>query len=446
MFAEFVRSGDLSPEDVVYDAETHEWSSALTHPVVLQIELDREAEEEEARQTEQAEEVVEEVVEETPAPAAPAVLNIGLELAPAPDQLTPAQASEAFVKKMKAERASDHAFTDEPAMQGFRMEQGSSGMVEDMIEAPKPKEPAPPPRRQEPRREEPAPPPRRQEPRREEPTRTEPRRDAPSRQGAKDRASRAKSPGAGRRYAPLVIVGAVVVAAGAYFGPELLSTASEPAQVVRDSVVAPPTPPPLIADTEVVLRARAQERFLTTTRALLRDLPPIPAQWMQGAYLAAPSDFPEVPQIWSQYLATIRQVREGDNERYRAGYLRALEDARVEGSARTLRLAGAVAAFQGAVAPRAAHYDRAEALANAALRAHEALVRAEGTIAFDAASGPSGSGDPTGGAVGRSAEAQSLLNQVLEMVSTSLDPPRGPGRTANVAERVWDGILSAVAN
>ena len=35
MFAEFVRSGDLSPDDVVYDAETHEWSSALTHPLML---------------------------------------------------------------------------------------------------------------------------------------------------------------------------------------------------------------------------------------------------------------------------------------------------------------------------------------------------------------------------------------------------------------------------
>jgi hypothetical protein len=40
MFSEFVRSGDLSPNDVVYNAETKEWSSALTHTVVLQIELD----------------------------------------------------------------------------------------------------------------------------------------------------------------------------------------------------------------------------------------------------------------------------------------------------------------------------------------------------------------------------------------------------------------------
>ena len=47
MFAEFVRSGDLSPDDLVYDGDTGEWAPARTHPVVLEIEYEQEDEDEE---------------------------------------------------------------------------------------------------------------------------------------------------------------------------------------------------------------------------------------------------------------------------------------------------------------------------------------------------------------------------------------------------------------
>jgi len=418
VFAEFVRSGDLSPDDVVYDAETREWSSALTHPVVLQIELDSEdgvegdAEQPEA-EAEQPEADTEQA-EAAPTPDVPSDPGLGLELAPAPDQLTASEQGDAFVKRMEAERASTLGFDDAPAVQGFRMEQGSSGLIEDIGEAV-------------------------EEPARARPTiRREPRRAAPAPDEAKARTPKKKKSGAGRKYAPLLIVAAVVAAGGVYFGPELLAPATE------DGVELPPPPPPLIPDTEDALRARAQERYLTTTRALLRDLPPIPAEWLQGAYLAAPSEYPQVREAWYLYLTTVRQARAGDNERYRAGYSRALDDARVEGSARTLRLAGAVAAFQGAVGPRAAHYDRVEALITAALRGHDALAEAEGTISYEPASGTPVSGDPVIEAVGRSPDAQSLLDQVLDMILGELNAPSGPGRTANVGEWIWEGILDAV--
>jgi len=237
------------------------------------------------------------------------------------------------------------------------------------------------------------------------------------------------------------------VAAGVYFGPELFPPdAGEDPEVGEASAAEPPPPPPLIPDTEDALRERAQEWFLTTTRALLRDLPPIPDIWMEGAYLAAPSDFPQVREVWSLYLATVQQARAGDNERYRAGYLRALDDARVEGSDRTLRLAGAVSAFQGQVGARAAHYDRVEALAMAALRGHDVLAEEEGTISYEPATGSPVSGEPVVEAVGRDPNAQALLDQVLEMILTELDGPEGPRQAANVGEWIWDGLLDAVAN
>ncbi|MDH3207871.1 MAG: hypothetical protein OEO79_14800 [Gemmatimonadota bacterium] len=432
MFAEFVRSGDLSPDDVVYDAETREWSSALTHPVVLQIELDSEDAAEEVSSPPEA------GVDQADADTGPDVQSapdIGLQLAPALDQLTPAQEAAAFVKKMEAERASARHFDDEPPMRGFRMEQGSSGLIGDVVRAPE--EPAP-------TRPEPGPP----EPRKG--SRHEPvRREAPARKDTKvkppKKKKRRKKSGAGRKNAPLLIVAAVVVAGVVYFGPELLAPPTGGGSAVGGGTVElPPLPPPLIPDTEDALRARAQERYLATTRSLLRDLPPIPTIWLQGAYLAAPSEYPQVREVWNLYLTTVRQARAGDNERYRAGYLRALDDARVDGTARTLRLAGAVSAFQGEVGPRAAHYDRVEALITAALRGHDALVEAEGSISYEPASGTPVSGDPVIEAVGRNSAAQSLLDQVLDMILGELNDPEGPGRTESVGEWIREGILDAV--
>lgn len=417
MFAEFVRSGELSPDDVVYDAETHEWSSALTHPVVLQIESETDP-------VEGSETELSEGGDEAGAALAEtdhSTEDIGLELAPADYQLSPDEAAAAFVKKMEAERASELEFDDESPLTGLTMEQGSSGLVEGIVEEAEPPPPLPAPKSW---RAEPPPPPKSPE---------------------KPKKKRKKSSGAFARYAPLLIVGGVVAAAGVYFGPGLLAPSTgEVSDAAPDSATLPPPPQPSIPDTEEALRERAEERFLATTRALLRDMPPIPAIWLDGQYLAGPSDYPEVREAWDGVLTLIRQVRAGDNARYRAGYSRALDDALVEGSTRTLRLAGAVADFQGRVSPRAAHYDKVEALAVAGLRAHDALVEAEGTIAYEPVTGTQVSGDPVIQAVGRDPDAQSLLEQVLDMILAELEEPDGPGRVDNLGEWVWDGILGAV--
>jgi hypothetical protein len=364
--------------------------------------------------------------------------EIGLELAPQLPQLSPEEQAAAFVKKMEAERASEHEFEGESELQGFKMEQGSSGLVEGFTEAP---EKAP----FKAARSRPEPPRRREAPSSGPSRGKATGRDEPSRPS---KPPRRKKRVRGGRYAAALILAVALVGGGIYFGPQILeSTAASPeseAGIPEGGVELPP-PEPLIPDTEDALRERAQERFLTTTRALLRDTPTIPEAWLTGSYLATPSEYPEVREAWNAVLTLIRQVRAGDNDRYRAGYTRALDDARVEGSARTLRLAAAVAAFQGDVAPRAAHYDRVEALATAALRAHDALVEAEGTIAYEPATSTPVSGDPVIEAVGRNPEAQDLLDEILDMVLVELEEPNGPGQASNLGEWIWDGILDAVA-
>jgi hypothetical protein len=430
VFAEFVRSGDLSPDDVVYDAETREWSSARTHPVVLQIELEAEdarrtGEAEQERAAAEAPELPQEVL--APSDLAPSlpIDAIGLDLAPAPELLSPEQASAAFVAKMEAERAADMDPGTEAPLRGFTMEEGASVLAEKAAEPAAPRPPV----------------------RHPEPVYHEPDRwgETPAKAKSAQKKEERKSASG---FAPFMILLVLLAGAGIYFGPELLERGSgvENAPPPDRVVGGTPTPPPLIADNEDEIRERSQERFLSATQTALRGLDPIPEIWLRGSYLAAPSDYPNVRVVWEEYLTTIREVRAGDDERYRAAYLRTLDDARVDGSARTLRLASATTDFQAAAAARNAHYDRVEALATVALQGHDALVRAEGTIAYEPASGAAVSADPVIEAAGRSPEAQTLLEQVLDLVLTELQGSGGPGEAANVREWVYGGLLDAVTN
>ena len=431
IFAEFVRSGDLSPDDVVYDAETREWSSAQTHPVVLQIQL--EAEDAEGAGADEGEPEAFEP-EESVEQALPAT-GIDLDLAPAQAGLTPEQQAAAFVAKMEAERASERDLDEN--LPGFKMEKGAASVVESLAPHPSPP-PAPEPPRRDPL------------PRREAPPREPSRHERPSKRDAPTAVpappQRKQGSGAARRYAPFVVLGLAAVGAGIYFGPALLAPAVEEGEASgAAATVEPPPPPPEIPATEEAVRARARERFLTSTQAALRGLQAVPDVWLHGSYLAAPSDHPRVREVWESYVGTIREVRAADDERYRQAYLRALDDARVvEGGARTLRLSGALTAFQASLPRRAAHYDRVEALALAAIRGHDALLQAEGTIMYQPATGPALSADPVIEAVGRSAGAQTLLNQVLDSILAELQAESGPGESSNIREWVWVGFLDAV--
>ena len=54
MFEDFVRSGDLSDDDLVYDAEDGSWAPARTHPIVLNVQYEDERAEAEAGSAEAA--------------------------------------------------------------------------------------------------------------------------------------------------------------------------------------------------------------------------------------------------------------------------------------------------------------------------------------------------------------------------------------------------------
>ena len=175
MFEDFVRSGDLAPDDLVYDVETAEWSPARTVPLVLEIEYEKEAAEEAAARAAEAgvdgeaggetdsadaaqgDEASDDADDEdtsfglslapedaaggeseapegaggsaqddvlaTEVPGdAPGDVGLGLELAPVQD-VSPQEAAQAFVQKMEAERR-DGLDGPEPgtSIGGFHME------------------------------------------------------------------------------------------------------------------------------------------------------------------------------------------------------------------------------------------------------------------------------------------------------------------------------------
>lgn len=262
----------------------------------------------------------------------------------------------------------------------------------------------------------------------------------------------------------MIILG--LLAAGAYVGYQALEADPPPPQeppetseaeaeampdpdppvvaVVDETEAAPPALEPVIADTEAAVRERTRERYLASTQVAFRDLRPIPEAWPGGTYLSVPSDHPDVVDVWQHYRTTVGEVRATDEERYRAALEMALDDAGLDGGPREARRDAVLAGFEASAPLLAAHYERVEALATAALQSHDALVEAEGLLIYDPTGSTGSEGGIGRGVSARDAGSQLLLDQVVEVLTASLDAEgRGPGSPENVREWVWDGFLDA---
>lgn len=478
-FEDFVRAGDLSPDDLVYDRETGSWSPARTHPAVLEVQHEQEAAE--ARERQAGEPGGEKRAAEAPkarrrqppqpeakrpeakagdppdddeeSPTTTGLEEVDLDLA-LTHEPSPEEAKRATVERLEAERRGDlDAASSAHDLSGFTME--DAGSLGEMLQA------APPPRVPDP----PPPPPRARPAARHEQPRG---RERPGSRGPSEPSRRTK-PGAPERKGMLgraigVLLLLAVLGAVGYVGLTLLQAreSGDPVEDpdVAEASVAPvdvgppvepvdvelPSPPrePVIASTIAAVRERARERYLASTQQQLRGLQSIPEVWPGGRYLSLPSRYPGVVDVWQSYLTTIRQVRTTDGDRYRAAYLAALDDAAIEGEARRTRLDAGISAFARTAPARDGHFDRVEALATAAIQSHDALLEAEGLILYDA---PGNAGPPDGigrGAAGRDSESQLLLDQVLAVLERALEAGgEGPGAVESVREWVWDGFFDA---
>lgn len=416
MFADFVRSGELSEGDLVYDASTGEWSPALTHSLVLDLQSgqdeDSEVDEPEGASEPQGDAGSDEA-------GSTGGGDIGFQLAP---EQSPEEASAAFVREMEAERAAE--FERKQDLRGLQADESGSGLLKDIHRTP-PEPPSFPSGA-----DDAAPPPPEPRKRKKPPQRSRRTRDAGTRRSV-------SSAFLGWMLA------IAVVGIGALLGPDLVGLAMGSGGVAEgDTEVTGPVLP----DTEEALSARADARFLGTVRGRIVSLPSIPSEWLGGRYLANASEYPRVGEVWTAYLVRIREVRAREAELYSAAYLSALDDARVTGASRTLRLASAMSRFERESAERTQHYARVEELALAATGLHDLLVEREDLITYEPAVGTRVSVDPILQAAGADPETQELLEAALDRVLDALSARgEGPVEAAALPAWVFEGLRDVVA-
>ncbi|MEX2467250.1 MAG: hypothetical protein WD995_10085 [Gemmatimonadota bacterium] len=437
MFADFVKSGELSSGDLVYDATTGEWSPALTHSLVLEFQSggdDRSSEGEDAHVSEPGSEALSGGGEETVTPSESGAptddgADLGFQLAP---EQTPEEAAAAFVKEMEAEREAE--FERRQELKGLKSDESGTGLLREIERTP-----PEPPSGQTPSRGQDAW--SGEDARAPESTYEAP---APRRKSAR----RASSPRRrGRGISGRFVFWALtfgVVGVGVLLGPDLIALAgvnTEGADVGEVDTGAP-----ILPDTEEALRARADVRFLSRVLQSFAALPAIPNTWLDGRYLANASEYPGVRAAWVAYLEAIRRVRVDEDEYYSAAYLSALDDARVTGATRTLRLASALSRFESEGAERQAHYDRVAELATAAIDLHDLLVEREASITYEPAVGTRISADPILQAAGTDPETQQLLEAALDRVLDALSERQvGPVEASRVPDWMFEGLRDVVA-
>ena len=436
MFADFVRSGELSAGDLVYDATTGEWSPALTHSLVLGLQAgDRDEGSAESGATgpdaaggrapsgpEEGAGARHASVSDTEDPS-----GLGFELAP---EQTPEEASAAFVKELKAERES--VFERREEMRGLKPDESGTGLLRDVDRNP-PVPPAwPSPANRSGFATDP-------------PVAGSPEAvSAPSWKSVKAPSRRRSSRGPVVSGAFLFWVLALgVVGAGVILGPDLVALAMNANGADTGDVE---TGVPILPDTEEALRERASARFLSRALRSLSGLPAVPREWLDGRYLSNASAYPAVREAWNAYLEAVRRLRVDEAELYSAAYLSALDDARVSGATRTLRLASALSRFERDRPVRAAHYDRVTELTTAALDLHDLLVEREEAITYQPAVGTRLSTDPILQAASADPETQQLLEAALDRVLDALSARElGPVEAAAVRNWVFEGLRDVVA-
>ncbi|MCG6989970.1 MAG: hypothetical protein LJF06_17640 [Gemmatimonadetes bacterium] len=414
LFAEFIRSGAIRPEDLVYDSLTGEWVPAAQHPTVRLVQdalangwdsvegvplKPGPGEADAARGPRDGEGAGREASGVHEAHAEPADEDVpdlpgSLDLVELPS-ISPEEEARAFIERMEDERRSNP--DDEPALsREIRLTSPTAPLKWGAPEAHHASSEDPTPRRRFLR------------PATFRVTFTQPGRIRHS-------------------WTRLGLLGLAAASSLALLA--VFASVARPSYRSGDHMSAPagaetavPRPPRRIADTEEAVRGAAFQAFVSAVDRMRGTLGvgPVPAAWLSGRYLADPTSYPQVPRYWQRYLEYVEQVQADESSLYRGAYLQALDEARVAGPARSLRLATALEDFDATQDVRAASYKGAWELAAAALALHDTLVDLQGRVSYEPAEGPRVSAAPVIEAAGKDPDAQARLNAALDRVLKAL--------------------------
>ena len=375
IFAELVRSGMVRPEDEVFDALTGAWTRAELHPMVALFRDPLVTHPEAERLSRRIAEEARADAEEAPPPP-----DIRLEIV-SPEEKSPEEAQRAFIRKMEDERRYDavqegHGH-DLPLVtaESSEVRRGPERHVERPFGGP---HRAPPQRKLTPAR--------------------------PNRVGV--------------TALFVVLVGAALVLARVA-RPALRAGEAE---AENATAAEPMRSPRAVTRTEEQIRQDAFAGFVDGVDALGAEIAPgeVPRAWLEGAYLADPSAYPEVRPYWERYEAYVDAAQAREAALYRESYLAAATLAGVAGSMRSLRMATALEDFASSRPGRLEHYARVRELAESALALHDLVVELQGRISYEPIRGPRVSADPVIEAAGIDPQAQARLDAALDRLLVAL--------------------------
>lgn len=435
IFAELVRSGVVRPEDEVFDALTGAWTRAEVHPMVALFRdplSHPDAERLHKRYAEQVRAANEGTDAEsgteqegsdtaaTPAPTGedapgapaepgeaaaetPAEADISLELAPAPEA-SPEEEQRAFIEKLEQERRYDDSRTDRGTE--LPLVTAQTGEVRRLPDRASPAAPF---------------------------------------GGARQRPPQRKLTPARSNRVGMVALFIVLVASAIVFARlarPALGTGEADAE--NATGVERVRAPRAVTRTEEQIRQDAYEGFVEDVEVLGDELAPgpVPSTWLEGAYLADPSSYPEIRPYWERFEAYVDEAQAQEAALYRESYLTAATMAGVSGPLRSLRMATALEDFGSTRRERLELYARVRELAESALALHDLVVELEGRISYEPIRGPRVSADPVIEAAGIDAEAQARLDAALDRLLAALHGTDGtsPRDRAQIPEVLVEGL------
>lgn len=199
--------------------------------------------------------------------------------------------------------------------------------------------------------------------------------------------TRARTPGAGRVVALLAVLG--VAAVGVWYGSGYLAGMLGAGGPGAQGPSLPSLPPELQSR-----MARLAEGAVDTMAARLDRLPEreaLPAapntEWLAGAYLAAPSRFPDVPGYWESVLTFVEAAEAAEDQLFRAAFEAGLAESALSAEEAEGVLERGLAGWEAAASDRARVHRQLRTVAEASLTLHEFLMANEGQISYEPAAG-----------------------------------------------------------
>jgi hypothetical protein len=400
-FESLVRSGAVAPEDLVHDTLTGEWAPARVHPVYRLV--DESSDGEAAR------------------------FGLPVELVEEEDA-SPEEETRVFIERLERERERERAHGRDPGTarvddEPFFDVREAASLARPMSEG---HATGDAPAGTDARGREASP------------------RDDRGASGARGDGTRRAAAVARRRTLVLgsAVVAVLAVTAAVVHPAFRLSTSpSTSGDEAATGSETPPAPP-----TDAELRAGAWAGFVERVDSVRRSfsLERVPPNWLEGRYLAAASEHPEVERFWSDYLRYIERVYAEEETLFRDAYLEVLEEHGISGPMRSLRLARVGEDFRAASVERRTRYSGVWELAVTARSLHEILVELEGDITWEPARGERLSADPVVEAAGRDEATQARLDGALDRVLSALYEVADGGR--DVREQRPDWLARSLAS